>query len=235
VTQYLSLARLLEEAAADRTSDRAAGAVEDLNKLLTSDSMQKLNEYHDGIFAFMAYHPAVHSAFADYLSSGALSSDSGRAVLALFVVNREARTPQPLSSLQPIPGVTVDHEVDPSYRFIEKILPLDSRQPLPGILVFPSLIDRSDSAYIPCADLDNKAKISTRCQQVFLTAARIYTGSDRTPERFDEFCEHLMRDSIQYYRLGRRSTGEWLIQTYRLTRAHGKDIATAVQKISALF
>jgi hypothetical protein len=235
MTECLSLARLLEEATADRMLERASGAVEDLSKLLTLDGMRKLDDYHNGIFAFMAYHPAVHSAFAEYIRSGALSSDSGRAVLALFVVNQEARTPQALADSQPIPGVTVDYELDPSYRFIEKMLPLGSRRPLPGILLFPSLLDRSDSVYVPCDDLDNAAKISTRCQRVFLTAARVFTGSDRTAERFDELCEHLMRASIQYYRLGPRSMGEWLIQAYWVTRRHGKDIATAVQKISTLF
>lgn len=73
-----SLTTVIEAALIDPIEKRFTGNVTDSSKLLSDDNLSKLEQMHDGLFAFIAFHPAADKLVTEYIKAGSLGADSGR-------------------------------------------------------------------------------------------------------------------------------------------------------------
>lgn len=141
----LSLTTAIREAAAPVWEKRLTGNIQSFEKLPQTSNLALLESSHDGVFAYLDFHPSADAAVVAYVRAGTLSSDSGHNVLTLFTPDSCRRRPTPISTTSFRSWMTIDSSVDPSYEIVRLLFDPASPPPLPGIVTLP---DRLSAALL---------------------------------------------------------------------------------------
>src|SRR5262249_19098224 len=80
----MPLYMLIESAAAAAGEKHFSGNITNIEAFVKAENLRKLDEQHNGTFAFLAFHPQADSAVAAYAHGDTVASDAGAKVLVLF-------------------------------------------------------------------------------------------------------------------------------------------------------
>ena len=216
----------LLEVVAAQDGRRITGILRNSEDVLQPAVLALLEESHDGVFAFLAFHPERDRGFAEYVRSGALAGDTGRHMLALYAVDSESAA----STISLALGwnAILDHSIDPAAEMVRNLFPAEDVA-LPGILVIPRFSRPDTALYVAAVHLDDAQEVGLLCQAVFAAAAAAYRQSKNQPERrfTAEFAARLRRARLGYIRTRRRSFFKWLTGAYTLLWRCGADLVAA--------
>ncbi len=223
----ISLMTQIEEAVAGGTK-QLSGNIASLDRLLSPESLRILEERHDGLFAFLAFHPGVDKSIAKYVREGTLSSDSGPKIMTLFVLDKKARRATTVNeqSLAEV-GVELDTTVHPAYEVVRFLFESKVPPPLPGIAFFERFTTESDVVYVSLQGLKEVGEIHGRLGSLFNLAERAFQSSQETDHAFaDELAYRVEMAKLTVYRTGRTSVRQWLVRSVQFIGRYGKDIVS---------
>jgi hypothetical protein len=229
----LSFTTLIEEAIADPNVKKASGNVRSFDDLLRPENLEQLERHHEGLFAFLAFHPEADSTVAEYVRSGTLASDSGPRLLVLFTLDSAARFPVRLGSNAFQSWLDLDAEVHPAYQMVRMMFLPGRIPPLPGILFFGSFAV-PDCIYVSLADVTELEPLRQRLREVFSLADHSLRkgGSGGREGWSDALGTQLQKDGIDYVRSTSISPREWLLRGYQFVRDHRGDLVSMLGLLS---
>jgi hypothetical protein len=219
----------------DQPTKNASGILSTTEGLMKSGVPATFRDFHDGIYAFLAFHPILHKEFTEYIASGAASSETGKSVLVLFLAPREYGTATRIDEAALTVGVELDLTTWGAYELVRSALPVDKRRLLPGILLFDADLARHSIIYVPYSGGESSRDVSHFCQTIFGIAEACFLGSVPSPDRYDELSQQLQRLGIDYVRSAQTSFAEWIIGAYRSVINARQDLALLVRTLSQMF
>lgn len=226
----LSLTTILQEAAADPEWKHLSGNIRSLDDLLKPANWRVLEECHDGMFAFLAFHPAVDSGLVAYVRSGTLASDSGPNILTLFTLDAQARWPTSITNSSFESWLALDTSSHPSYEMIRILFEPQTVPPLPGIVFFDSFALETKAVYVNLSDGAEEQAVRTYLREWFALADKAWR--DSKTKSADTFANRLsvalQAKNLTYFVTGRTSIREWLVQGMRFVEARGADIVAPI-------
>lgn len=223
----LPLSTLIEESNAILGIKNFTGNVMSYESLFNEDNIKKLEEYHQGVFAFLAFHPTRDEAVVDYIKQETLTSDSGPTILVMFICHDNRKFARKISKTDLEGWIEIDQELHPSYEVIRKIFLPNQVPPIPGIVFFERLSAISKPVYVTLGDCKEGSEVGLRLGKVFSFADAVYRNDNRDDFPIT-FSEALLKEKIEYFRPGPLSVAEWLIQTYRNVMHYKSEIMTAI-------
>jgi hypothetical protein len=227
-----SLRSVIEAAAADPTTKRLAGNVEDPAALFSAENLKALESQHNGLFAFIGFIPNADAdrAVADYIRQGSLGADAGDHILALFTLDSELYAPGPVGKQAFTKWVDIDDKVAPAYSFARSLFPPMKPPTLPGVVFLTSFSSATEPVFVTLTGCTSAEGVRKRCQEAFNLATAAYLGckvSNR--ERFiDDFCTRLAKHGLPYQRAERTTIREHLLKLWIWSRAHSGDVAVTI-------
>jgi len=227
----LSFRSTLESALTDPDVRHGAGNIRDIEELLTEETFRRMEEVHEGVFAYLAFHPVGDPAVTRYLLDGTLADDAGPKVLVLFVGEREASWPKPLASADFEGAVEVEQGAHPS-RYLLDILSRSRSLPLPG-LVFFEHFRASEPIHLSLEGLGDAAAVRASIREGCLLAQDAWRRT-RHPggEGFaDALSLAFLKQELPYTRVGSTSLSEWFVRGYRKVNEYRKDILSVVKLV----
>lgn len=225
----LSLENILEAAVADRSTKNLSGYIHDVEQLLTKENLRKLEIAHDGIFAFLAFHPKLDTAMTDYVQKGSLSADAGSNIFAMFVLDQSANTPQRITDESFKNWLTIDEQQLPSYEIVRRLFE-QNPPPLPGVAFIEKLSDQSEPVFVSFQGKGTVEEVGAFARKVFYIASQTYNKNRKDQEEFVlGFCARLTQERIEYYRTSQKTIMEWLIFAYNLAKANVGTLVSVVQ------
>ncbi|MGW1158685.1 hypothetical protein ACWD5Q_08720 [Streptomyces sp. NPDC002513] len=219
----LSLAALLEEAAADVRNQ--TGNIRALNELLRPENVRRLREFARA-YCFLAFH-SRDIEVADYVRAGTLADDSGPDVLVLFTLDEPAPIAVPVGADSLRSWVDLDVGVHPSYRMVRALFNGRPTPPLPGLVVLDDLAEESEALYLPLGELDNERAVRQRLRRVLALIGHV-SATAKPGKYLDDLGLELYRLGIEHVRTDRISAREWLLRAFDTTRANLGDIVTTI-------
>jgi hypothetical protein len=208
----ISLAELIEHAIADPDQDNLTGNLEDFMRLLSEENLARFEESHQGVFAFLVFHPSADEHVAEYVRSGTLVSDTGPRIIAFFTLDEDAMAipSSPVSDL-----IEVDGDVHIAYEVTSLLFTPQVPPPLPGVLFTAHVSGTGDAVYVPLGDLADTDGVRSHLRAVFSLADKAWSTSRNRSAFADRFTRALASEKIVYMRSDRRSMGEWMTKSYR--------------------
>lgn len=226
----ISLRTLLEYAIdADSGQQRASGNVRSFDALFEPSAVASMDREHAGVYAFLLFHPVADAAVAEYVATGALSSDSGPRILTFFTLDVEARAPLVLPATAGSDLARFDFEDHPAYAILGKLFAPKPRPAVPGILFMGGLDIDEECVYVPLTDAADLAAARTRVAAVLAVANRVIGAAVERDKFANKLAIRLRAAAIAYERSGRTSVREFLIGAFRLVVRHRGDIVTGVK------
>jgi hypothetical protein len=233
-----SLVRLAEEAAyAAQDRRNLSGSIENVGKF--EENFAALDSSHDGIYAFLAFHPVADQQVLDYVIEGTLGDDAGPHILALFLSPAYVGQPREAKPIDAQLGVKLTGEQHPAYELARDFFPSNAKPRLPGLIFFDFLSQPKDSIYVILQGNDVSA-IRWQCREVFESANKAQltqcTGGDGTRWNldFDRFAASLSGMSIQYQRAGHIGIRAAALIVGVWVKKNAKALVTAIPKIIQL-
>jgi len=235
--KVLSLSKLAEEAAYVQAGERKfAGGVRDAEAF--RENLAAVDAAFHGVFCFIAFHPATDSAVAAYIEAGTLAEDTGRHVLALFLVATEIRLPRELTKTDLQLGVKIEGAVTPVSEFVDWLFPGENRPVLPGIVFFDRLVaDVGTAVYVPLTGLGGQG-VTERCRLLFSLAGRSLTASSSVVKvdlDFDSFCRGLDLAAVSYVRVGPTTIRGTAYSLWEWLKKHRSEVVTVIGKAMQTF
>jgi hypothetical protein len=221
----VSLRELIEAAiAAGEPYFKASGAVTDWAALYDPANLALLDNEHDGVFAFLAFHPVADEAVAAYVAERTLASDSGAHTLVFFTLEAEARRGGRANRAA---GFVLDDGLHPAYEAVRLLYEPAAPPSLPGIVFTPELFGPADVIFVPLTELDGPAAVRERLREVFALAEAAWrrSGRDGFPAAL---ATSLLARQTPYDRRERTSAREWLIKGYQVAIKRGADLVTLI-------
>ncbi len=210
----------------------SSGSFTEANDLIGSS--EALTQLHSGVFAFLAYNPLVEDFVSAYVESGALATDTGSAVMALFLAGSDRGRPVPFQKERLVSAVRVIESIDPVREVLSWVFPADPQPVAPGIVFFDRPLGVRESVFVPIRELDSAARLAVYLRTLFSMANAVLDSNAETNEHwFDCFCARMVTAGITYSRTSGKSGAELWAQLTALLRKHGLSIATAVVKKAA--
>lgn len=223
----LGLDKIIESAKASHVLHNIGGNVDRLDALLTDESLRKLEQHHDGVFAFFAFHPKADSGVAEYLTGGSFAADAGPHVFAFFTMEGSVQTPRQLT-LSALASMTVESGDVPAYRAVRQLFPSDVMPPLPGIVLLERFTGETNPIYVPLNAEDGAVREKAR-RTLNLAAAAWVAKKKDGGDFATELAARLAHEGMPYERIGRRSMREWLAVVYRIASEHASTIVSVVK------
>lgn len=224
-----SIVNVVEAAAANRLFQRAAGNVQDFDALFTPQNLTALEKQHNGVFAFVAFHPELDAAIAEYLRSGSLADDSGPHVLALFMLNTPAHTPIDLTAVDGSRFMSLLEPARSSTALVRDLFPDVELPQLPALVFLERLSGAAEPVAVSLDGLSKAADVRTRCARICDLAGRAYTRSLAEGAFATLFATALAGGGLTYRRGGTTSAGEWLIKALRVAHLNAGTIVSVVK------
>jgi hypothetical protein len=224
----LSFSSFIEEAIAKEDVDKLSGNVSSFDKLVRKESLELLEKKHEGLFAYLAFHPKADQPVADYVKNGTLASDSGPNILVLFTLDAEAKWAAPMSSDAFDSWLDLDNSVHPSYELIRIMFAQTVVPPLPGIVFFDCFTKEREPVYVSLQGLSDPAQVKEVMRTVFSLADYAYRSSRERGSFAEGFGVELQKKRIGYQKAGRKSMMEWLVKAYQVVWDHKGDIVSVV-------
>lgn len=169
------LRNLLESFGPASATTNATGQVTNVDTLLASDALGRLDESHPGIYALVVFDADVDKEVAAYLSTDAPSSDTGSHIFLLY----EAR---PLSRRTVVTS-PVDVKTNfgnPLFEFARARFP-DVPIIAPGLLFLDSLASPTSALYVSLIAGSKDELVPTRFRQALGVAGQVVARcSDRS-------------------------------------------------------
>lgn len=156
-----NLRALLEALSATPGVKNLGGEVRDVDSLLSSGALAKMDAQHRGIYALFVFDP-VDTNVTAYLTSGSLANDTGKHVLALY--QRVSRTAPGAS---PAAIVEIAQE-DAMVSFARALFPRQHLA-LPGLVFAERLAQPKDCIYVPLKG-KNQAAITQSVREIVAAA-----------------------------------------------------------------
>lgn len=231
MNKAISLQRLIDEAEylKDQRTKNLSGSIR--NSADFDNSREALQSLHRGLFSFVAFHPQVDQAVAEYLEKGSIASDSGPNILVLFFSAKDIRFPRPIAAKDLVVGVDLDMNVHPAYEFAQWLLPTSSVPKFPGLIFMDRVVDSIQAVYVPIAKHANADEVADFCRSIFALANLVAKRNANEPLSFDSFSVALKTRGIEYIRTEDTSAGEWLVSAYQLAKKYGATIASLISKV----
>ena len=226
----ISLQAQIEAALADPNIKHASGNVQSFKELFKKENIMLLEEKHDGLFAYLAFHPDVDRPIVDYIQAGSLSDDSGEQMLVFFTLKTKAHTPKQLTSSSMTNWLQVDNAVHPAYQVIRMLFP-DEAVALPGIAIFDqfSKPDRA-AVYVSLQGLEDADKVRASLRTIFALANKSLKDTKANGKSFeDEFAVLLKKNKIAYNKSGKKTLLEWFIGAYQYIDANKGDLVSFIR------
>jgi hypothetical protein len=196
--------------------------------LLSHDNLEQLERWHDGVFAFLAFHPKGDKPIVDYLLEGTLADDSGQRVLVFFTLNCDARWPKPICPSDFGDWIGVEQSSDVSHQIIALLFKDQTAPPLPGILFFERF-SITEPVFASLAGLHETSRIRETIRLLCSVADRC--SRDNGDERSGRFADHLSRclalQDREYARANGKSWQEWCIAVFQRLWKSRQDLVSA--------
>jgi hypothetical protein len=217
---------LIESAAAPPGEKHYTGNITNIDTFVKAENLRKLDDQHNGTFAFLAFHPLADSAVAAYAHGDTVASDAGAKVLVLFTEQTNTFTdPIGAGSANGVAGLRLDTGQHPAYIIVRWLFSEKTAPPLPGVLLFNRFSGEVSAIFVGLAGLD-EAAVRQRLRQVFSVAA---TAWDAAPDEFaDKMGIGLSGRGIDYVKNERLSLGEWLARAWRVVREKKYELVAAI-------
>lgn len=217
---------LIESAAAAHGEKHFAGNITNIDTFVKAENLRKLEDQHNGTFAFLAFHPLADAAVAAYAHGDTIASDAGAKVLVLFTEQTDTVTDSIEGGTSSgVAGLRLETGQHPAYIIVRWLFSEKSAPPLPGILLFSRFSGEVSAVFVPLAGLD-EAAVRQRLRKVFSVAA---TASGAAPDEFaDKLGIGLAGCDIDYVKNERLSLGEWLASAWRVVREKKYEIVAAI-------
>jgi hypothetical protein len=216
----ISFRMLLETVTAEPGEKHLEGNVTDFESFMSHSTLQKLEQQHAGLFAFLAFHPLFDPAVAAYARSGSLSHDSGPKILVLMVLDENAQSIPEAHKID-VPGVKVSATEHSAYSIVRMLFEGRQVPPLPGLLLFESFVRDTPSVFVSLDGLQEEG-IRSRLRRVFEIGSDVYKRS--RIEIADGLGVALAKADIPYEKSQRLSIAEWLIKAWKLARDNKEEI-----------
>jgi hypothetical protein len=226
----LSLSTVIQEAASDPNLKKISGNINSFDKLLAPESLALLEKSHNGVFAFLAFHPAVDSTIVSYIKGGTLPSDSGRDILVLFSLDAQARWATAITSESFSDWLTVDLSVHPSYELLRFLFDPERPPPLPGIVFFSAFTGEAEVVYVKFPLISSEAEARSFFRNLFSLVDKVWHSSAGKPsDAFtDRLAAALSKEKFEYAKTGRVSMREWLVKSMNFLAQQNSDIVTLI-------
>ena len=222
-----SLTTVIEAALIDPIEKRFTGNVTDSSKLLSDDNLSKLEQMHDGLFAFIAFHPAADKLVTEYIKAGSLGADSGRHIFVLFTLDGNAHKPQRIDKNAFEDRIEIDDGEYPAYELVRGLFPNEAVE-LPGILFIQKFSKPSEPVLVSFRGQKTLEDLTALARQIFETGTSVYLNGAQGdfPEKFSIA---MARKTIPYKRGGSTSMREWMVKAFYQARKNLGDIVTVVK------
>jgi hypothetical protein len=218
---------IVESAVAEANTKHLTGEVLDFSALTKQETLEQLDKQHQGIFAFLAFHPIADDQVRRYVDSGSVPDDSGAQVLVLFTVDEDVTWGGQKPSIR-VPGIEIQYGDHPAYQIVRQLYEGKIAPSLPGILLFESFVHTTGTVYVSLGSLD-ESQIRNRLRKLFELAAHVYESG---PLEFaGALGVALTQNKIPYLRSEPGSLSEWLAKAWRLAWEHKKDIVTVLKPV----
>jgi len=224
----LSLSSLIDEAIADENIKNLSGNVSSFDKLLRKESLALLEKKHNGLFAYLAFHPGSDKNITEYIRQGSLSSDSGTNILVLFTLDAEAKWATPISSQTFGSWIDIDSAIHPSYELIRIMFSKTTIPPLPGIVFFERFSTERDPVYVSLQGITTSEQTRDLLRTSFSLANNAFKSSREKGDFADIFSIELQKKKIAHQKAGKISMSEWLVKAYQVVWNNKGDIVSAV-------
>jgi hypothetical protein len=225
----VSLRSQLEELLAEESGRKNLGGnVTSLEAMLAPGAFALLERKFTA-FAFLAFHPGVDTAVADYVRGGSLSTDSGPHVLVFFMLDADASWPVPVTAHSFGDWLDVDTGVLPAQQLVRFLFEPRPTPPLPGIVIFRDLVQEGSPLYIPITATD-PADIRSLCRRVFSVLESAARDARKRPayELSKQVAVELRQDRIEFVAAGSSSAREWFVRAYQFLGDNMGDIVSLV-------
>ena len=230
VPMVISLRTLLEYAIDSESGvKRATGNVRSFEYLFAPGVPAYIDRQHLGVYALLLFHPAADPMIYNYLKTGALTSDSGPRVLALYTTGQEARAPVHVLSSEPLSWLELNTEVHPAYSILRILFSPKSPPALPGVLFMGGLDTNEDCVFVALRDIGSESDVRFRIAHVFSLADEAIGSCLRRDKFTDDFAVKLRRHRLTYYRSDRITTRELLLKAFQLLIPYRGDIVTGLK------
>ena len=226
--QTIPFTALVEESVADHSFGRLSGNVMSFDRLLSAENLAALEQAHPGVFAFLAFHPRVDAAIADYVREGTLGSDSGPRILVLFTLDADMQVGNQQLTVD---GVEIDADLHPAYRMVRILFAPKAPPPLPGIIFISQFTDEGSAVYSELNGLADAAAVRERLRTLFAMAEKSM-GSDGNREKFiNAFASSLQASQLPYSKSSRTSLHEWLIRSLQFVAKYRSDLVAVLSAL----
>lgn len=226
----ISLKTLLEYALDVESGEkRVSGNVRSFETLFEAGTIVHLDRQHSGVYSLLLFHPTADSPISEYLSTGALGSDSGPRILTLFTVATEARVPLAIPSSAASDWPQLDRASHPAYTILRTLFEPKPPPALPGIIFMGGLDIHEECVYASLAGIRDSVDARTRIAHLLALADRAIGHKVRRERFANDFAVLLRREGAPYSRSGRTSVREFLISAFRMVSKHKGDIVTGLK------
>ena len=207
---------------------------DDVGQLFKKEYLEALECLHDGVFAFLAFHPNYHSDVLDYVCSGRMELDSGDYIFVLFTLETAANTPLIADTSLFASWMNVTEADYPSYKFIKQLFENQAPPSLPGILLSERLSVASEPVYVGFRNQTSSRPLADLLADIFETGTKSYFTSKGNGQAFSEQLGFdLALKGLAYNRLGRLTLREHVARLFHWARSHSGDLVTVVKMLSA--
>jgi len=208
-------------------------------------NLKLLQSRHEGMYAFLAFHPTVDVAVANYLvppvaSSGADDStssvgmDAGADIMLLMLSKAAAPQARNITREDLGVGVQIKREAHRAYKLASRFFPTGRTPRFPGLILFDKLIAPEESIYVFLDNADENA-VRMICRKAFEATRACYDpngkGLGKPAVDFPRLAARLYTLEIPYARCGENGVrsasllfGAWIVK-------NAKAIVTAIPKL----
>jgi hypothetical protein len=224
----LSLRTQLEELASGG-SKANIGNIRSFDAVFSEENLARLEQRHDGVFAFVAFHPSGDSAVAEYVAGGTMVSDTGPRVLALFTLNANATWGTVVDPTSLVDGLEFSDSIHPSYEVVRRLFEPMAPPPLPGAVFFDRLVGESEALFSSLQGIHVADEMRERMRTLFSAAEVAFDKSRAAGRPFgDTLAVTLEKQRIPVVLSGKVSMRQWLVRAYKFVGDNYGDIVSTV-------
>lgn len=225
----ISLNTMIEEAVSSEAK-QLSGNIQSFDDLLKKESLDLLEKHYNGLFAYLAFHPASDQIIVDYVRKGTLSSDSGPNILVLFTLDSEAKWTKAINEKSFGQWLKFDTSNHPSYQLVRVLFANKRVPPLPGIVVFERFTTNREPVYVSLQGLSDEQQVRETLRTVFSFADYAYRNTREKPGSSfaDIFSVELQKKNLPYHKMGSTSMMEWLVRAYQIVLKYKGDIVGVI-------
>jgi hypothetical protein len=226
--QTISFTALLEESVANPSFRRASGNVMSFDRLLNAENLAALERAHPGVFAFLAFHPGVDAAVADYVREGTLGSDSGPRILVLFTIDADMRMADRQLTVD---DVEIDAGVHPAYQMVRILFAPKPPPALPGIIFINQFTEGGSAVYSELNNLPDASAVRERLRTLFAMAEKSLGSTGNRGKFTGVFASSLQAAQLPYSTSSRTSLREWLIRSFQFVVKYRSDLVAVLSAL----